>query len=237
MATAALTVAHPADLRVTTIRESTAALPDERWVAEVVATLRRLRAEKALDLDNILCVVHGCFTYFMFGGVVHLPTTAVAFTVNRSHAITVEVERPTPRREGVLVSYGGHGGGFTFRVRDNRLTYDYYCAGALYTISSDREIPVGTSSLRFVFTKTGHLQGTGTLFINGEQVGQGRIPHILPYLIPSEGPDARPNGTGVASRHEMGGSPTIGRIKVIMISSADNPEPLPATGSVVFRTE
>jgi hypothetical protein len=237
MTTTALMIPHPGDARVTMTKESVVADPDEHWVADVLVTLERLRAEKTIDLDRVLCVAHGCFTYAWFGGMAHLPTTAVVLTINRSYAITLEVERSHRRCEGVLVSCGNQSGGFVFSINRNHLRYEYHCAGALYTIGSDREIPVGASTLRFVFTRTGHLQGIGTLYINDEQVGKAAIPHTLPYLISSEEPDGR-RGEAVGMRQsESDRSPSIRMIKGVMISSADNPEPIPGMGPFVFRTE
>jgi hypothetical protein len=237
MTTTALMIPHPGDARVTMTKESVVADPDEQWVADVLVTLERLRAEKAIDLDRVLCVAHGCFTYAWYGGIAHLPTTAVLLTMNRSYAITLEVERLHRRSEGVLISCGNLSGGFVFSISHNQLRYEYHCAGALYTIRSDREIPAGASTLRFVFTRTGHLQGIGTLYINDEQVGKASIPHTLPYLISSEEPDSRGGEAAGMGRSESEMGPSLRMIKGVMISSADNPEPIAGIGPYVFRTE
>jgi hypothetical protein len=235
--TSALTFAHRADLLATSARDSGSSAPDDRWAARVLEILRRLRAERALKLDNVLISVDSCFTYLLSCAPAHLPTTAALLTVNRSHAITVEVERLTRRCDGVLISCGSHGGGYVLRVQGGRLRYEYLCAGAMYTVTSDREVPLGPSTLRFVFTKTGHLRGIGALYIDNQQVGLGHISNTLPYLISSEGPDERPVGTEPMDRHGRGGNRPFDTIKLVMISCADNPEPLPPAGSVVIGIE
>jgi hypothetical protein len=220
-ASKALMVANPNVSLVTKIRESFAARPDERWVAEGLATVGRLRAERTIDLDHVLFAAQGGFTFVLFDGKGQLPLTAAVLTVNRSHAITVKVERRHIRAEGVLVSCNNHGGGFVLYIKNNRLGYEYNCAGAVYTIRSDREVPVGASTLQFVFTKTGHLQGTGALYVNDEQVGNVCIPHTLPYLCPNDEARVQSGWSPAECGSERQEFPIFGMIKEVEISSDD----------------
>jgi arylsulfatase len=155
---------------------------------------------------------------------VRLPAAAVALTINRSHAISVEVERPNRQSQGILVSYGSRDAGFIFSIKDNRLTYEYYCAGALYTVRSEREIPLGNLTLRFEFSKTGHLQGIGALYVDDEQVGEAVIPHTLPYLCSSEDPHPRQKGRVGTTLSGRPGAAFSGKISEVMIRSTGDPE-------------
>jgi arylsulfatase len=48
-------------------------------------------------------------------------------------------------------------------------------------------LPSGPLTLTFRFRKTGEHRGISTLFINGEQVGEGEIPRTIPGVIETSG--------------------------------------------------
>ncbi|MEU9159964.1 hypothetical protein AB0D29_06700 [Streptomyces sp. NPDC048424] len=56
--------------------------------------------------------------------------------LNRPHSITADVEIPADGAEGVLMSQGSMAGGWSFYIKDGRLTYVHnYVSRALYTVS------------------------------------------------------------------------------------------------------
>jgi arylsulfatase len=177
-----------------------------------------------IDLDQVLCIAQSDNICVLFDGMVHLPTAAASLTINRSHLITVRAERVARRSQGILVSYGSQDGGFILSIKDNRLTYEYYCAGMTYTIRSERELPVGNLSLRFAFTKTGHLQGKGALYLGDEPIGEAAIPHTLPYLSAGEDPRMHLKGRVGMSLSERHGAAFSGKICEVTIRSTGNPE-------------
>jgi arylsulfatase len=109
---------------------------------------------------------------------------------NRSHTITAEVEIPRGGAEGVLLAQGSRFAGYSLYVKENRLHYVHnYLGLARYTISSAAELPTGPATLHYAFTKTGEHRGTGALYVNGAQVGEGEIERTVPNVfdVTSEG--------------------------------------------------
>jgi hypothetical protein len=156
--------------------------PARPQLAEILATLRSLHLDRDIDLDDALYVKDGGYTYISFGRAVDERALAMALTGDQAYEVTVEVERRTTRGEGLLLSYDAHGERFDLSVRANRLVYEYSCAGAEYTLRSDREVPSGHATLRLVFTRTGPLQGMAALYINAAKVGEVAIPHLWPCI-------------------------------------------------------
>jgi arylsulfatase len=99
-------------------------------------------------------------------------------TKNRSHAITAFVDLEKPGTEGVLVAEGGRFGGYTLYIKNGKLTYHFnFLNSSRYTIASNVDVPLGKSKLRYEFTAQGDASGSGVgkLFINDQQVGEGKI--------------------------------------------------------------
>jgi len=100
---------------------------------------------------------------------------------NRSKTITAEVEVPASGANGTVLAQGGRFGGWSLYVKDGVPGYAYNFLGMQNTsIAATRPLSPGKATLRFEFAYDGggHGKGgTGTLFVNGEQVAQGRIPH------------------------------------------------------------
>ena len=101
---------------------------------------------------------------------------------NRSKTITAEVEVPEGGGHGTVIGQGGRFGGWSLYVKDGVPAYDYNWLGLQRTsIASTRRLPAGRSTLRlrFDYDYDGGGQGQGgtaTLFVDDEQVAQGRIP-------------------------------------------------------------
>jgi arylsulfatase len=107
-----------------------------------------------------------------------VPEAAAVNIRNRSYSITVEVDLESEEAGGVLFSHGARFGGHALYVKDRRLKYVYNFVGSKeQTVTSTREVPTGAVLLSAAFVKQGDgLPTTGTLslFINDEQVGEGR---------------------------------------------------------------
>ena len=199
----------------------------EQRTAEVLAALNRLRSDEVIALDDVLYVADGCVTYVSFGPVASVPPPVLALTVNRPYALAVEVERPTRHSEGRLLSCRIPSGGFVLSVRDSRLVHEYTCGGAMYTVRSDREVPTGSSTLRYVFTPTGHLQGSGALYINDRRVGARAIPHTWPCVTASEdhgSGQARGTSPRTRAQEELSFTGTIKTVMFVgVLRGADAP--------------
>ena len=111
----------------------------------------------------------------------------------KSYRITVHAAVPQGDTQGVLLSYGGREGGFVLYVRDHRLVYENNLRNGLHQIiTSDVLLPQGADVLAFEFTQESVTKsdtslagdsstGTGSLFINGQLVGQGKLTQALEF--------------------------------------------------------
>jgi arylsulfatase len=124
------------------------------------------------------------FTYYPGA---RIPAQAAVDTRDVSHTITAHVDRRDASSEGLLVSCGDRFAGWALFIRDNRLVYDYNCAGTHHGVRSNRPVPSGRVLLRYVFNRTGHLQGVGTLYFDDDRVGQHRVPRTLGVSLGTAG--------------------------------------------------
>jgi arylsulfatase A-like enzyme len=107
-----------------------------------------------------------------------LPEAVAPNTKNRSYALTAFVDLKQPGAEGVLVAQGGRFGGYTLYIKNGKLVWHFnFLNAARYTITSDSDVPLGKSQLRYEFTFSGDANGSGLgkLFLNDRQVGEGPI--------------------------------------------------------------
>jgi arylsulfatase A-like enzyme len=130
--------------------------------------------------------------YTYYPGTQEVPGNAAPRILNRPHTVSALVEIPDEGAEGVLVSQGGVDGGFTFFMRDGKLTYGYnYVADQRFTIVSDVDVPAGRHALSFEFEPTAEpepLKGKGspgklTLFVDGKPIGEGELPVTIPLAM------------------------------------------------------
>jgi arylsulfatase len=109
---------------------------------------------------------------------------------NRSKVITAEIEVPAGGANGTVVAQGGRFGGWSLYVKNGVPAYDYNFLGLQRTsVASTRKLAPGKAELRFQFDYDGGGQGkggTGTLFVNGHKVAEGRIPATQPGIFSAD---------------------------------------------------
>lgn len=127
--------------------------------------------------------------FVFYGAMQHVDGDVTPNIKNRSYSITADVERDQTSDEGVLIACGSLHSGYALFVKNNRLVHEHNYAGTRYRIESDSEVPAGKATLRFEFQKTGDLQGTGVLLIEGKKVGELDIPRLWSARIALEGLD------------------------------------------------
>ena len=98
---------------------------------------------------------------------------------NRSKTITAEVDVPQGAANGTIIAQGGRFGGWSLYVKDGVPAYGYNFLGMQQTsIVASKPLAPGKATVKFDFAYDGGgpgKGGTGTLFMNGEKVGEGRI--------------------------------------------------------------
>jgi arylsulfatase len=98
---------------------------------------------------------------------------------NRSVTIAADLDLPAGGGNGTILAQGGRFGGWSLYVKDGVPAYGYNYLGLQHSsIVSTKPLAAGKATVRFEFAYDGGgpgKGGTGTLFINGEKVGEGRI--------------------------------------------------------------
>ena len=117
------------------------------------------------------------YTYYPGGS--EIPESVAPNLRNRSFTIAVEVTIDTEEAGGVLFSQGACFGGHTLYLKDGKLKYVNNFVGiAEQMVESTEPVPLGHVVLSASFEREGETmpaEGTLTLHIRDEAVGEGRI--------------------------------------------------------------
>jgi len=127
----------------------------------------------------------------LYPGMTGMMENAFINVKNRSHSITAEVEIPAGGGEGVILAQGGRFAGWSLYMKDGRVSYVHNWVGKEhYTVTAPQPVPAGRATIRYEFAYEGGdeagMGGTGTLYVNGEQVAQGRIERTTPFLFSAD---------------------------------------------------
>ncbi len=119
-------------------------------------------------------------TQLLFGGMGRLAENCVLNLKNKSHAVTAEIVVPDQGADGVIIAQGANIGGWALYARDGKLKYCYNLGGVRhFFVEGSIPIPAGEHQVRMEFAYAGGGLGKGgrvSLFVDGEQVGEGEIP-------------------------------------------------------------
>jgi len=109
---------------------------------------------------------------------------------NKSKTITAELEVPEGGGNGTLIAQGGRFGGWSLYVQDGVLGYDYNVLGLRrFSVMADKPLSAGKVNVRFDFAYDGGgvgKGGLGTLYVNDEKVGEGRIEMTQPMIFSAD---------------------------------------------------
>jgi len=105
-----------------------------------------------------------------------IPGEGAANVIDVSYTVTAHV---SALGDGVLLCHGDRFSGYSFFVQDGHLVHDYNCAGVHTVVRSAAPVPKGARELRYRFTKTGRLRGTGALDVDGVAVATVEVPQTL----------------------------------------------------------
>jgi arylsulfatase len=126
----------------------------------------------------------------LFGGMGRLTEASILNIKNKSHAVTAEVEVPEAGAEGVVIAQGGAFAGWSLYAKEGRLRYCYNLLGLQsFTIESEAAIPAGTHQVRMEFGYYGGGLGKGgtvKLYLDGNQVGAGRVEATIPMIFSAD---------------------------------------------------
>jgi arylsulfatase len=167
----------------------------------------------------------------LFGKMGRLTEASVVNIKNKSHAITAELEVPkSGGANGVIVAQGGAYGGWAVYAKDGRLAYCYNLFGLRrFKVYGDTEIPAGEHQVRVEFAYDGGglaKGGTVILYLDGKQVGEGRVDGTQPMIFSGDettdvGSDT---ATPVSDDYNSQNSAFTGRIRWVQIDLGDDAE-------------
>lgn len=131
-------------------------------------------------------LTRGRDTFTYFPGAVRIPEGTAPDTKNKSFSVVAEVDVPAGGANGVLATQGGNFGGWGLIVLDGKPEFAYAFSNQpqhKYRIASSQPLAPGKHTVRldFRYDRGGPGKGgVGTLLVDGEQVGQGRIERTIP---------------------------------------------------------
>jgi arylsulfatase len=126
----------------------------------------------------------------LFGRMGRLTENSIVVTKNKSFSITAQIDVPEGGANGVIISQGGAFGGFVLYAKDGKPAYCYNLFGLeRFKVYGDDPVPAGEHQVRMEFTYDGGGLGKGgtvTLFVDGDQVGEGRVDGTVPMLFSAD---------------------------------------------------
>ena len=137
-----------------------------------------------VDVSIRPSLTRGRSEFVYYGTVTRIPEGAAPDIKNKSFRITAEVVIPKGNEQGVVVTQGGLSGGYALLFKDGKPVFHYNAANLLhYNIAAKDQLPPGRHTVVFDFKYDGGnigKGGTGTLFVDGKQVAEGRLAATAP---------------------------------------------------------
>ncbi|MGH9214549.1 MAG: sulfatase-like hydrolase/transferase [Acidimicrobiales bacterium] len=158
----------------------------------------------------------------LFGGMGRLSENSLLVVKNKSHAITAEIVVPDDGARGVIVAQGGAFGGWSLYANAGRPAYCYSLFGLQrFRVEGGEPIPSGEHQVRMEFTYDAGGLGKGgdvALFVDGDQVGSGRVEATVPMVFSADETADVGNDSGTpVSDDEDGASPFTGRVRWVQL--------------------
>ncbi|MGH7925228.1 MAG: arylsulfatase, partial [Candidatus Binatus sp.] len=166
----------------------------------------------------------------LYPGMTAMLENATLDVKNRSHTITADIEVPqNGAADGAIIAQGGRFGGWTLYMKGGKLKYCYnWLDKERYTIESKDPLPVGKATVKLDFKYDGGgvgKGGTGTLYVNDQQVGQGRIDKTQAFIFSGDETEdvGEDLGTPVTEDYKEGDNKFTGTIDKITLAVTPPP--------------
>jgi arylsulfatase len=159
----------------------------------------------------------------LYPGMVGMKENAFIDVKNKSSVITAELEVPASGASGVLLAQGGAHSGWSLYVKDGKPAFAYNFLGSVTTIASSESLPAGPVTVTYDFAYDGGAKpgagGTGTLSINGKQVGSGKLERTIPFIYGTETADVGTDlYSAVTEDYAKGDNQFTGTIKKVTVA-------------------
>ena len=126
----------------------------------------------------------------LFGGMDRLSENSMIVLKPKSHSVTAKISAPDDAVNGVIVAQGGAFGGWSLYAKAGKPVYCYNLFGLQqFKIEGEQIVPPGEHQVRMEFGYDGGGLGKGgtvTLYLDGKQVGQGRVDATQPMLFSAD---------------------------------------------------
>ena len=145
----------------------------------------RLLERTNADLVGRPTVMEGRNSVTYGPGMKGMGTDIFIATPGKSYTMTADVDVQTGAN-GVIVCQGGRFGGFSFFLNGGKPTFVYnYLGLEKYTVASSQALSPGKHTIVYEFKSDGGLGkgGLGTITIDGNKVGEGRIEKTQPGIF------------------------------------------------------
>jgi arylsulfatase len=161
-----------------------------------------------------------------------LSENSVIVVKNKSHSVTAKLHAPDGGADGVIIAQGGAFGGWSLYVKDGKPAYCYNLLGLRrFKIYGDALIAAGERQVRMEFAYDGGGLGKGgtvRLFLDGSQVGEGRLDATVPMIFSGDETTDLGQDTGTPVTDDFGpeGRAFNGRIAWVQIDIDEAAEDL-----------
>ncbi|HEY5286037.1 MAG TPA: arylsulfatase [Solirubrobacteraceae bacterium] len=164
----------------------------------------------------------------LYGGMGRLSENSVLNLKNKSHSVTAEIVVPEGGGRGVLIAQGGAFAGWSLYLHEGKPKYCHNLAGlARLKVEAETAVQAGEHQVRMEFAYAGGGLGKGgtvTLYIDGEQVGEGLIAATVPMLYSGDetcdvGYDS---GTPVSDDYTSQDGNFNGTVKWVQLDAGDD---------------
>jgi len=166
----------------------------------------------------------------LFGGMGRLTENTVLNIKNKSHAVTAEIVVPDEGAQGVIIAQGGAFAGWSLYAKDGKPTYCYNLLGLQrFKIEGESSIPVGDHQVRMEFAYDGGglaKGGTVTLYVDGDEVGEGRVEGTIPMVFSADETMDVGRDTASPVSDDYSGEQSVftGEVKWVQIDLGDDAE-------------
>jgi arylsulfatase A-like enzyme len=164
----------------------------------------------------------------LFGSMGRLSENSVISVKNKSHSVTANIAVPPAGAEGVIIAQGGNIGGWSLYAKGGKLKYCYNLLGIQqFYAESARALTPGDHQVRMEFSYDGGglgKGGTATLYVDGKQVGEGRIGATAAMIFSADdGCDVGVDtGSPVSPDYGSRGNEFSGRVKGVQLAIAED---------------
>jgi arylsulfatase len=129
-------------------------------------------------------------TQLLFGGMGRLSENSLLVLKNKSYAVTAEFVVPEGGANGTIVAQGGAFGGWSLYLHEGKPAHCYNLFGIQrFKVYGSDPVPEGEHQLRVEFLYDGGGLGKGgtvTLYLDGQQVGEGRVDGTVPMVFSAD---------------------------------------------------